>query len=429
MAKFAGLLSECEALLETAPRILIGYSGGMDSSVLLHAAAEVFPKKPILAIHINHQIHQDSDQWEAHCKDVAEELSVSFMSEKITISGDSGIEEQARGARYALFENCIEPNDILLTAHHADDQIETFLFRLFRGSGFKGLAAMPMVRPLGQGQLLRPLLKYSKQELKNIALQAELDWIEDSSNTDVQFDRNHIRNEIYPKILDRWQAADKQILSVVEQFGEADELFSDIADLDLEGCDERAESVGHSLDIALLTKLSRVRQDNLLRRFVYKHGGSQPKGQTLDLLRSELLEAAIEAQPLLRRGRIEMRRFNGRLYLLPKLPESEFVDGFEAEWPAGEQCLKLAGLWGIRRLDHLDQDFRVTNRKGGERAKPIGREHSQTLKKLLLEYKVEPWLRDWLPVVYSGNDIVAVGDRIQCSEFQFQMHWLIEQAD
>ena len=429
MVRFASLLSEHQRLIDVAPRILIGYSGGMDSHLLLQAVVETFPHKPLCAIHVNHQLHPNSDQWEAHCRETANQLGVTFISDKVTIPGDSAIEEQARKARYTVFERHLQEDDILLTAHHADDQIETFLFRLLRGSGLKGLAGMPISRQLGQGHLLRPLLKFSRHELKKMAQQEKIEWVDDPSNTDTKYDRNYLRNELMPVIQERWGSADKQILALTEQFNEVDSLLSELADDDLENCDLRKESIGISLDIRRLLQLRQVRQDNLLRRFVFKYSNTQPNNQALEQIRSNIIEASVDSQPLLLLGNVEVRRFDGRLYLVPKLSDLELSSEFQSLWPAGQQTLRVSGMWEIQRLNHLDQDFRVELRKGGERAKPSHRQHSQTLKKLLLEHKVEPWLRDWLPIIYSGNEIVAVGDRIFCADIQFQMHWLIEQSD
>ena len=429
MTKISSLLSHCQSALEAAPRILIAFSGGMDSSVLLKSVAQNFPNKILLAIHVNHQLHTESDQWETHCREVATDFGVPFVSEKIGLHGQSGVEQRAREARYQVFQKYLEPDDVLLTGHHADDQVETFLFRLFRGSGIKGLAGIPMSRSLGRGRLLRPLLGCSRQELKALALSAEIEWIEDPSNEDTQFDRNYLRNTIIPSITDRWNKADKQIISAADRFNDLDNLLSEVADQDLDACLFRTEAVGVSIDIAPLKQLTPLRQDNLLRRYIYSYQGTQPNQQVLKTLRSDILNATPDSQPLLRHVDIEIRRFDGRLFLLPPMPEISAITSFESDWLPDKGSFNLAGIWEIHRLNHVDRPLSITLRGGGERAKPLGREHSQTVKKLLLENRVEPWLRDYLPIIYSEDEIVAIGDRILCANFQFQMQWLIEQNE
>jgi len=429
MTKIGDLLSSHQHILDAAPKIIIGFSGGMDSSILLNSVAQTFSHKRLLAIHVNHQIHPESDQWETHCENVARDLGIPLVCEKVSLCGESGIEQKARDARYQVFEKHLMSGDLLLTAHHADDQLETFLFRLFRGSGIKGLKGIPVSRPVGKGQLLRPLLTYSRQELKVMALNAEIEWIEDTSNSDIRFDRNYIRNQIVPQITGRWAKANRQIISVVEQLKDIDSLLSEVADQDLKECAWRVEAVGVSIEISLLRQLTSSRQNNLLRRFIYSYQGVQPNRQVLETMRSDVLEAAEDSQPILRCADIEIRRFDGRLYLLPVLSELECLEGFDTDWLPEKESLNLAGIWSIHRLNHVDRSLKVSLRREGQRAKPLGRTHSQTIKKLLLEHKVEPWLRHYLPIIYSEGEIVAIGDRVLCSDFQFRMQWLIEHDD
>lgn len=427
MVSITDLLLDYKNQINSATRILVGYSGGLDSSVMLAAAAQEEYRERILAVHINHQIHPEANQWEQHCRDRAETLGIHFYAEKVTIQSGVGIEEGARNARYQVFERLLGSEDLILLGHHADDQVETFLYRLFRGSGVKGLAAIPPKRPLGRGGLIRPLLKYSKQSLHDLAQTENIQWIEDPSNVDTQFDRNFIRNELVLLVKDRWTTADKQILNTVEVLRDTDNLIAEVAEQDLHECDLRWEAVGQSLDISALETFSHLRQDNLLRRLIYQRQGSQPNQETLGVIRSELLQAAEDSQPCLRRSRLEIRRFKKRLYMTPVIPDVSGAEKFLGEWPANENSFEIPGVWKIRRDGEQDVSLRVYLRRGGERLKPQNRDRSQSLKKLMLEYEVEPWLRDWMPVIYLGDEIVAIGDRIQCSIFRFQMQWSIEE--
>lgn len=430
MAELAQLLESYEEQIKAAPRVLIGFSGGLDSSVLLHAASALVEPERLLALHINHQLNETSDNWEVHCKEVAEELGCAFYSERIRLESDVGIEEHARQARYKVFERILGEKDLLLLGHHADDQVETFLFRLFRGSGVKGLAAIPPARSLGKGRILRPLLSRSKQELEKLAHASKIHWVEDPSNADSQFDRNFIRNELMLLVKDRWTEADTQVLHAVECLRETDELLSEIAMEDIAACDFRKESLGVSLCLTKLKDMSPLRKENLLRRFFYMQTNTQPNAERLRVITEELIGAAEDKQPCVQMLSSELRRFKDRLYLIPRisgLPESSAVI---RKWDGEKPYALYPGVWSIEQLSGPDaKECRVAFRQGGERAKPIDRDRSQSLKKLMLEYDIEPWLRDWIPIIYLGDQIVGVGDRIPCSDFRFRMHWLIEGAD
>lgn len=416
--------------LRSASRIVVGYSGGLDSTVLLKAAVNAVGAERVLAVHVNHQLNDMADQWQAHCESVATELKCHFHSERIVIDHNKGIEEQARSKRYEVFQRLLGDKEFLLLGHHANDQVETLLFRLFRGSGIKGLSGIPERRIVGRGILLRPLLRCSKDQLLAVATSQKLPWIEDDSNQDTQFDRNFIRHDILSTIHKRWPKADVQIAQAADVLGKADSLLSEIADSDLDTCDLRSESLGRSIAIDCLEQLSDLRLDNVLRRFIYSVSDSVPNDQQLTSLKREIIAARDDAQPALRLGVVILRRFQGRLYITPELPSTEELRSKTLDWPPDQDCISIAGLWEISKIETGDAiantGFNIQFRSGGERLKPNGREHSQSLKKLLLEYQIEPWLRDLLPIIYLGNEIIAVGDQIHCANIQFQLRWLIE---
>jgi len=162
-------------------------------------------------VHVNHQIHPDAGKWQQHCEEVATQHHVDFVAEKVTLNSGQGrgsLEEQARNERYRVFEQHLSPEGVLLLGHHAGDHIETLLFRLFRGSGAKGLSAIPPRRKFSLGILVRPFLNLSKKELLGFAEQSRLTWVEDPSNQQSDFDRNFLRNNVLPQLRTRWRHID-----------------------------------------------------------------------------------------------------------------------------------------------------------------------------------------------------------------------------
>ncbi|NLC09122.1 MAG: tRNA lysidine(34) synthetase TilS, partial [Gammaproteobacteria bacterium] len=194
---------------QRAPAWCVAFSGGLDSTVLLHILATQIPpsSRPALrAVYIHHGLQQAAEDWPAHCQSVCEQLGVALSVIKIKVAQQASVEQAARNARYAAYAEHLQPEELLLMAQHQDDQAETLLFRLLRGSGVTGLQAIPRQRALGQAHLLRPLLGIARQELEDYAQQHQLNWVEDPSNAEEYFDRNFLRRQIIPLLKQRWPA-------------------------------------------------------------------------------------------------------------------------------------------------------------------------------------------------------------------------------
>jgi tRNA(Ile)-lysidine synthase len=399
----------------------IAYSGGVDSHVLLHAIAalrESITLPPLVAIHINHQLNPRAADWAVHCRQVCAELGVELIVETVDIvrAGGSGLEAAARSARYAAFQKYICADELLLQAHHRDDQIETLLLRILRGSGLAGLAAIPVARALGYGRLLRPLLNNTRAEILAYASQNNLRWIHDDSNDNAVFDRNFLRLRVLPLIAERWTSYRHTLQRVVDNAAEAVELLTDLAALDFAA----AVNAEHRLSIASCLKLSAARQRNLIFYWLQQRQLPPPSSEQLAQILS-MLSAADDAEPCVSWPDAELRRFRGYLYAsapLPPLPAP--ID--QAWHPA--RSLSINGMGELHAHSELgyglraDRIYHVRNRRGGERCRPSERAHSQTLKKLLQEYGVEPWLRDRLPLIYCDDQIAAVADLWICQDFQ-----------
>jgi len=209
------ILNNTLSKLRCVNTLWVGYSGGVDSHALLHLVATSNVKTAYLTkvIHVNHGISVHAHEWEAHCKNVCETLGLELITVRSTVEKDKGdsLEAKARECRYGAFESVFEKNDVMLTAHHQDDQAETLLLQLFRGAGPKGLSSMPSIRALAGGHLVRPLLNVTRDDIERYAQYHKLQYIVDDSNKDTTFDRNYIRHQVMPMIKDRWPSAAKAL--------------------------------------------------------------------------------------------------------------------------------------------------------------------------------------------------------------------------
>ncbi len=400
-------------------RLWVALSGGLDSCVLLHLLAGLRPRLPVQVLHINHQLSPHADQWQTHCETLAASHGFPFVCETVEVVGAGrGLEMAAREARYVVFERHIEPGDMLLLAHHRDDQAETLLLRLLRGTGLRGLGAMARVRPLGSGLAARPLLEHSRAELRAYAQSKDLQWIEDESNQQVDFDRNYLRHEVLPLLEKRWPDFARRWAETARLARDNECLLREYVGGDLNAADRRQERLGQSVALSYLAELSEVRRKAFLRHWIQTCGFSAPQQVHLEEV-EQFFEAAEDAGPQLAFGECELRRFNGRLYLLPRLmatSQQQNVPWDPAQpltLPDNGRLSAIKGSIGLR----ADRQYRIGFRQGGERCRPYSRAHSQTLKKLLQEYRLEPWLRDRIPLIYAGDQLAAVGDLWVCHDF------------
>jgi len=409
-------LSELESLAGSPARFVIALSGGLDSTALAHLLATTRAQhgKSLLAVHVDHRLHPDSASWAAQCQALAAEFEIDFACEVVHVDVDSGqgTEAAARDARYTALCNHIAGGDWLLSAHHQDDQAETLLLNLLRGSGPAGVAAMPSIRKLGDSWLVRPLLDVSRDELESYAASEDLSWIDDPSNDDCSFDRNFLRKEVIPILASRWPGSGTTLARSAELARESANLLTELADLD------RASigGTGSRLPVSALSKLSSSRQRNLLRRVTQLAGLPAPAAAHLQLIVEQLLPARADAEPLVAWPGAEARRYRDTLYLLPAISAADFECGQSLDSSAvtigpglGELLLVDGGGRGLSR-DVVARGLTLHRRKGGEEIKPVGQSHTRKLKKLLQEEGIVPWQRGLLPLVYSGGDLVAVAD-------------------
>ena len=296
-------------------KLILAYSGGLDSTVLLHQLAQdPLSHKKLYAVHINHSLSPNADQWQEHCATVCAQLNVPFTAIKITIetkAGDS-LEAVARDQRYAELAKFVTEGSALLTAQHQDDQAETILLQLFRGAGVKGLAAMPEQKPFGNGVLLRPLLNTSRAELLAYAQQYTLKWLEDESNQNLNFNRNYLRQTIMPLLKQRWPSITATLSRSSQHCAEAAELINELAKIDYELC--QTDKSDH-LSISNLNKLSRIRQKNVLRYWLQLNSIRAPNDKHVQKILDEVVAAKRGAEPLLCWEEVAIRRMDATLTL------------------------------------------------------------------------------------------------------------------
>lgn len=393
-------------------RLLLAYSGGLDSQVLLHRLATgpaLTAGRELLAVHVHHGLYPHADDWVLFCERCCAALDVAFRVLHVDARPRPGEspEGAARRARYAALREQMDDRTALLTAHHRADQAETVLLALLRGAGPRGLAAMPAARAFPPGVLLRPLLDCERAALRDYAARHSLDWIDDPANVDPAFDRNYLRGDVLPLLRARWPAVERCLARSARHCAEAAELLEQLAEQDL----VRVGSAGDTLSVERLRDLAPARQRNLLRFWLRRLELTTPDERRLQVVLDEVLTAGRDRRPCVHWPGGELRRHRGRLYAMVPLPALPAADT-ELDWNG---CMPLTLPDGSRLILHatnapepLRGPYTVRFRRGGERFHPAGRVHGQTLKKLLQAAGIPPWWRERLPLLYRDERLIAV---------------------
>jgi tRNA(Ile)-lysidine synthase len=396
------------------PRITVAFSGGLDSTVLLTALCRLALPARVRAAHVDHGLHVRSADWSAHCAQVAAALGAEFIEARVAVDRDSGdgLESAAREARYAALKGLLTPGEWLLTAHHADDQLETLLLRLLRGTGVRGLRGIVAFGRCGAGWLGRPLLGFTRAQVRAEASARQLQWLEDPSNAEQRHDRNYLRLNVIPALRSRWPAAAQHAERLAEQASDAEQLLEARAV-------EDARSLAEPWHVprAVLAALEPARQRNLLRYLLRVLGLEAPSARKIEELRAALLESHAESHAHVGWPGGEGRIYRGALHLMTPLPppSAARVSGLVAvgaPWSGAEGRVELVAASDGRGLPQswLAHGLALRFRSGGERFKPQGRAHHHSLKDLYQESGVVPWMRDRVPLLYRGEELAAIGD-------------------
>jgi tRNA(Ile)-lysidine synthase len=386
-------------------RWVIAYSGGVDSSVLVHAVHHITKTVPIniqiVLLHINHNLQTAAKSWEEHCQKNAQQAGIPIVVEHVHVSCDKNIslETEAREARYFVFSQHLKKDDILLMAHHADDQLETFIMRWVRSAGLKGLLSIPKMRSLSQGHIVRPLLSVSKQDILSYAEQYGIDYVEDSSNFSLVHDRNFLRHNVMPHFFHRWPNIRERVNKTLSYLAEVQSLVDEYARDDLERFLKEDRWCCFYFDLSEIQILSTARYKHLM-----KYTCSKVLNITLSAsILNQLVEDDFKRVEFSHRYLIQ--KFNNRLYFC-------YLDSMQNESKVlcNGHTLKMKVGSLKFSCDH-HQTIVVKFRAGGERSQPKGRQSSQRLKKLMQEAKVPPWWRDRVPLLYDQDEtLLAVGD-------------------
>lgn len=410
MLKPENVLHQFMPQLNAAGKVFLAFSGGLDSSCLLHMLSAL--NIDCTLIHVNHHLSPNASAWEAHCLKCAH-----FYQRKIIIesadnlhSTGEGLEQAARDARYELMARHIQPGDVLLTAHHQNDQAETVFFRLLRGGGLTGLSGMRPQREFAAGDLLRPLLAQSRSCLESYAAQNNLSWVEDESNQNLRFHRNFLRQKIFPQLEAHWPGFRKRVAQTAVILGESAALLREYAEADMVLCARRQERLGESLNLQKLLHFSAPRRHGVVRTWMASQGFNFPTRAQLHEV-EKLTVCRSDGMPLVRAGNCEFRRFKNRIFCMR---QQAIFNPREMPWD-GKQNLQLPDGSILQNLGPESNEYIVRFRQGGERCQPSERPCSQSLKKLLQEYALEPWLRERIPLIYCNGELLAVGDLFSCA--------------
>lgn len=388
------------------PKLVVGLSGGLDSTVLLHLlVSQPTLRSRLLAVHVNHDLSPNASMWQAHCQHLCLSLHVDFVAHTIAFDKKSNIEEAARIARYALFSSLLQNNYCLILGHHLDDQAETLLLNLFRGAGIAGLAAMTPLSQVGNAKLARPLLSCSRQELEAYALAHHLNFIHDESNLDSRYSRNFLRQELIPLLKSRWPTVVSNIAKTANHCQEAQQNLEDLACID---SNELLASKSYLL-IEPLKNLSPSRLKNILKIWLKKNHIQMPSSQINQLLIQELIFAAQDSMPKITWGTVQIRRYQQILYI----DTAEDLKPQALDWTNFPHALSLSDT---RRLiaKKSEQGLKLPKqaivnvrfRKGGEEL--VWHGQTKQLKKLFQEWSIPPWQRDKIPLIYVNDQLAAV---------------------
>jgi tRNA(Ile)-lysidine synthase len=397
------------------PALCVGFSGGPDSTALLHALAQLPEARDrgLRAIHVDHGLHADSAAWSRQCADFCAALDLPLTTVRVQVDTGrgEGIEAAARHARRKAFAEHLVENEWLLLAHHRDDQVETVLLKLLRGAGPEGLGGMRERRPFGHGTLWRPLLETPRAVLLNYLTEKDLSSIDDPANDDPGFSRNRVRHVLLPVIAKHWPNADASILHAARLCRDTADYVWGEADTALAGLWRDAGTLDTAGWLALPDALRAPTLDTWLRA----RGCAVPPDASRAELERQTARASGDRMPRVAWPGAEVRAWDGRLHALPPLapPPVEWQarwNGASLDLPADCGSLRLEAEHSDAASTRLPHPLSVRFRHGGERLKPHDDPHTRELRDLFQQVRMEPWLRERCPLIYEDDQLVAVAD-------------------
>ena len=396
-------------------KFCIAFSGGMDSTVLLHVMKNIIDEKSqIRAIHINHNIVDNSKVWSKTCKSICKNfgIDIEIISLEVTHNG-YGLEAAARDERYEKLKEKLYENEYLLTAHHEEDQMETVFLRMARGTGLDGLQGINEKYSFGEGIIFRPMLEVSKTSVMDYAKEHQLKWVEDSSNQDTHFDRNFLRKKIIPQFRERWPSIASSVSRLSQLSAQNIKILNQIAEEDIGPIANMNE-----LPLAKLLDKSFERANNMLRYIILANGMSIPSMKTLQDGLKEMLDPETDKSVIAWKDYC-IRKYKNHLYFLSNSDlEPNKVD-VRIPWEIGKTVnlgenigtIEATFIYGDGlSIEKCKNKLTISYRQGGELIKPIGHRINKSLKNLFQENQILPWMRDKIPLIYYQDELVSVAD-------------------
>ena len=386
--------------------LVVAFSGGPDSTALLHALAARMPRPPLRALHIDHGLHADSATWAVHCRRLCDSLGVPIDVVRVTVdlTRGEGIEAAARRARHEAFASALKPGEHVVLAHHRDDQMETVLLKLMRGAGPDGLAGMRAMRPLAAGVLWRPLLDLPRAALLDHIAANGLSTLHDPSNDDPRIARGYLRATVIPALMDQWPQAAVSITHSARLCREAADGLREgwIDALDHLRRDE------NTLDARGWLDLRPAWRAPLLDHWLHAAGLSAPTTAQRDVLERQVREASAERLPLVGWHDTEIRLWKGRLWAMPRC--QPFDEAWSADWHGEPLALPGGGVLTLGDT-RLPAALTVRYRRAGDRIRTAGNHITKELRDLFQEGAVPPWRRPRTPLLCENGSLIAVADR------------------
>jgi len=383
---------QIDAFLKDQPKntwFLVAYSGGADSTALLNL---FFGVENVRAIHINHGISSNAEHWQSHCQKFCDSISIPLIIEKASLKDAS--ENSCRLARYAFFEKHLMPNEVLLTAHHADDQAENTLLKLFRGTGLKGLSTMQLIKSFANGYIARPLLKYRSSELKKYLIVNGIEWIEDESNQQNHYKRNFIRNKLIPEVESQFPKAVKNIINSADNVKNSLALLNHLCAFDKANLSiEKLKNIPEFLQITYFYHWLSLKNLPVMDK------------KTIKQVLHDFLTAKQDKNPKFKNNYYQLYRWQGAIYCIDNF---EVIGRDELSWNT-EDVFIFPNNCG--RLEFKDENLNliVKFQQKGQKIQTHQHQFNKTVKKLFQENNIPPWQRQNTPFIYFNDKLISLG--------------------
>ncbi|MBS5199515.1 tRNA lysidine(34) synthetase TilS [Acinetobacter pittii] len=391
---------------------LIGCSGGMDSMLLLHLMSQIFPQK-IRVIYIDHQLQSKSAEWGEFVAKQATHLNIPYTIQKVQVT-DGNLEAQARQARYQAYLQHLQANEILVLAHHQQDQAETVILRLLSGAGVDGLAAMQSIDHRVDMTIWRPFLDLTREQIAEWTTQLEIEYVVDPTNYDIHYDRAWSREELWPFLQNRFPKMQQALSRTSYLMQDASEILEEVLKADLQNC-----GTDECLDLTQLLELSSARQRQLLSVWMKGDGQYRPAFEMVERLKNEVIVSKSDAQAALHWNQFYYVRYQHHLYRLSRqVFLAEKLNPVETEmehyFQLGEIVECASGQFQITQKNMglsaslLNKKLKIIRRQGGEKVHLYGRVGQWPLKKAIQEAHILPWLRHTIQILVIDNVMLGV---------------------